>query len=82
LPYYTPEQQQTAALLIAELDQAGVWGSSIVTELLPAQRFFVAESCHQQYFRRNPEQSYCQLVISPKLAKFRQHFAGRLKANR
>ncbi|MEF8699395.1 MAG: peptide-methionine (S)-S-oxide reductase MsrA [Candidatus Accumulibacter sp. UW26] len=80
--YHTPEQQQTAALLITELDQAGIWGGPIVTELLPAQQFFVAEPCHQQYFRRNPDQGYCQLVISPKLAKCRQRFAARLKANR
>jgi peptide-methionine (S)-S-oxide reductase len=53
----------------------------IVTELLPAPRFFAAEAYHQQYFRRNPEQGYCQVVVSPKLAKLRKRFTSLIKAN-
>jgi peptide-methionine (S)-S-oxide reductase len=79
--HHSREQEQVAALLIAELDAANVWSSPIVTELLPAPRFFTAEAYHQQYFRRNPEQGYCQVVVSPKIAKFRKSFAARLKAS-
>ena len=80
--HHTVEQHQEAAALIAELDSQGLWSAPIVTELLPAPRFFAAESYHQQYFRRNPDQGYCQVVVSPKLAKFRQRFAGSLKSTR
>ena len=45
-----------------------------------AQTFFKAEDYHQGYFRDNPYQPYCQAVISPKVAKFRKQFAGKLKA--
>jgi len=79
--FHTPQQQAIAAALIADLDQAGVWARPIVTELLPAPRFFAAEPYHQQYFRQNPAQGYCQFVVSPKLTTFRQRFASRLKAN-
>ena len=80
--YHTAEQRQVAASLIAELDSDRLWAGPIVTELLPRPTFFAAEPYHQQYFRRNPDQGYCQVVVSPKLAKFRRKFANRLKANR
>jgi peptide-methionine (S)-S-oxide reductase len=41
--------------------------------------FYIAEDYHQEYFRRNPYQGYCQGIIAPKVAKFRQKFAARLK---
>jgi len=80
--FHSPEQEETARSLIAELEQAGAWTAPVVTELLPVTAFFAAESHHQQYFRRNGDQPYCQFVVSPKLAKFRQRFAARVKANR
>ena len=79
---HTDEQQREATAMIAELDSDRLWSAPIVTEVLPAPRFFAAEPYHQQYFRRNPEQGYCQVVVSPKLAKFRKRFSARLKANR
>ena len=80
--YHTPEQEREAVSLMAELEKAGCWAEPIVTELLPVPQFFEAEAYHQQYFRRNPTEGYCQFVVSPKLAKFRQRFSTRLKANR
>ncbi|NTU66033.1 MAG: peptide-methionine (S)-S-oxide reductase MsrA [Chloroflexi bacterium] len=80
--HHTPEQQREAVSLMAELDKAGCWAELIVTELLPGPQFFEAEAYHQQYFRRNPTEGYCQFVVSPKLAKLRQRFATRVKANR
>lgn len=80
--YHTAEQQELASAMIKDLDRQGLWSAPIVTELRPASRFFAAERYHQQYYRNNPEQGYCQVVVSPKLAKFRQQFASRLKVDR
>ncbi len=72
-------QRAEAQGLIARLGAEGVWPSPIVTEVVPATTFFVAEPYHHQYFRRNPEQGYCQAVVAPKARKMRQLFADRLK---
>jgi peptide-methionine (S)-S-oxide reductase len=79
--YHTGEQRQVAMALLAEFESMRLWSGPIVTELLPAPRFFAAEAYHQQYFRRNPEQGYCQVVVSPKLAKFRKRFPRLIKAS-
>jgi peptide-methionine (S)-S-oxide reductase len=52
----------------------------VVTEIVPLDVFHPAEEYHQDYYARNPEQGYCQVVINPKLAKLRQRFAARLRA--
>ncbi len=75
----TPEQRATAEAVIAELSAAKVFADPIVTELAPPAEFFKAEPYHQGYYRANPDQGYCRLVISPKVAKLRQAFAGLLK---
>jgi len=73
--FHTPEQRRTAEELIAELKSQRVWPDPIVTELRPIERFYPAEDYHQQYFEHNSGQPYCQLVVAPKLAKFRAKFA-------
>ena len=70
--WHTPAQRDTAAEVIARLTRDGVWPNPIVTELAPLPPFYPAEDYHQDYYRRNPSQGYCQAVISPKLAKLRQ----------
>lgn len=77
--YHSPEQKQVAEEVIAELDAAKLWPRPIVTELSPAPAFYPAEDYHQEYFLNNPQQPYCQIVVAPKVAKFRQQFAHRLK---
>ena len=72
-------QRATALALVAELDAAKLWRSPIVTEIAGPAPFYEAEAHHQEYFDRNPAQPYCQLVVEPKVAKFRKQFAGRLK---
>jgi peptide-methionine (S)-S-oxide reductase len=67
---HTPEQRAEAERMIAELDASGTWASPIVTEIRPLAGFYPAEDYHQQYYRKNPDQPYCQMVIAPKLAKF------------
>ena len=77
--YHSPEQQRTAEAVIEELTAARLWPRPIVTELSPFKAFYPAEDYHQEYFRHNPQQPYCQIVVAPKVAKFRQQFADRLK---
>lgn len=67
--YHTLEQKAEAERMITELAASGVWDQPIVTEVKPFAEFYPAEEYHQQYYRKNPEQPYCQLVIAPKLAK-------------
>jgi peptide-methionine (S)-S-oxide reductase len=66
--------------VISELEEEGVWDDPIVTEVTPFEGFYVAEDYHQGYFRRNAYQPYCQVVIAPKVAKFRKEHLDRLKA--
>ena len=76
--YHSPEQQQTAQAVMAELQANRVWDAPIVTQVEPLEAFYPAEDYHQDYFARNPNQPYCQIVISPKVAKFRQKYLARL----
>ncbi len=76
----SPEQKSTAEQVIAELTKEKVYANPIVTEIVPAGEFFKAEDYHQGYFRANPEQGYCQYVVSPKVAKARKLFASKLKS--
>jgi len=77
--FHTPEQEATARQVIRDLEQEHVWDDPIVTEVAPFDRFYIAEEYHQEYFKKNPFQGYCRVVIAPKVAKFRQHFLERLK---
>lgn len=77
--YHTPEQKRIAEAKVAELN-ASVFDGRIVTEIAPIAEFFKAEEYHQNYFRDNPAQPYCQFVVSPKVAKFRKQFAAKLKS--
>lgn len=74
------EQEREARAIIAELSEEKVFGDPIVTEVQPLPVFYPAESYHQNYYRQHQRQPYCSFVISPKLAKFRKHFAPRVKA--
>ena len=78
--YHTTAQKEVAENKIAELNNAKICGDPIVTEVAPLKSFYRAENYHQKYFQDNPGQPYCQAVISPKVAKFRKQFAGRLRA--
>lgn len=78
--YHDDQQKKVAEKRLAELNQARIWDAPLVTEVVPYQTFYKAEDYHQGYFRKNPQQGYCQVVVSPKVAKFRKQFAPRLKA--
>lgn len=75
----TPEQDRIAKAMIGELTAERVWPNPIVTEVLPAPRFWPAEDYHQDYLANNPRQPYCMAIVAPKAAKLRQVFKDRLK---
>ena len=70
--YYANDAEKTA--IEASRDRANpVWGGKIVTEISPLPEFYPAEAYHQDYFRKNPGNGYCQAVIRPKIEKLRHH---------
>lgn len=77
--FHHAEQAEIARLIIDALTHAATFTAPIVTEVVPAQTFWPAEDYHQGYANENPHQPYCMFVVAPKLAKFRSHFAQRLK---
>ena len=78
--YTSEEQHREAKKTIDELTAAHTFPAAIVTSLEPAAKFFVAEDYHQEYFANNGGQPYCQLVVAPKVKKFEQKFAKKMKA--
>ena len=56
-----------------------VWGDAIVTQLLPLEKFWMGETYHQDFFAKNPDQAYCNMVVKPKMAKTAKAFASYLK---
>jgi peptide-methionine (S)-S-oxide reductase len=79
--YHDEAQRQIAEAIIAEFDTANIWPNPIVTEVSPLTIFYEAEDYHQDYYRQNANQPYCHIVISPKVAKFRQKFADKRKVS-
>ena len=77
--YHSDEQRALAAAYKEKLDASGAFAAPIVTEITPAATFYRAEDSHQNYYRENPSQTYCQLVIGPKMDKFEKAFAEKLK---
>lgn len=77
--YHSPEQKSQAQESIARITASGVWEAPIVTEVTEFEAFYPAEAYHDNYFDRNGNQPYCQVVIAPKVAKFRSAFLDRLK---
>jgi peptide-methionine (S)-S-oxide reductase len=70
---------QKAAIDKAIAQASGEWSGKIVTQVVPFTQFYKAEDYHQQYFKLNGHEPYCQLVIAPKVAKFRKLFHDQLK---
>ena len=78
--YHSPEQEATAKEVIEQFTKDKLFDTPIVTEVVPASTFYMAEHYHQEYFAQNPSQPYCTYLIGPKVSKFRQQFSGKLKA--
>ena len=78
--YHNDEQKRIAEEVIREITAEKLWDHPIVTQVVPFKDFYKAEDYHQDYFANNPGQPYCQVVIAPKVVKFRKKFKERLKA--
>jgi len=76
--YHDEQQKAVAEELIRGLGKSHLWKKPIVTQIAPLERFYPAEDYHREYFSRHPEQAYCQMVISPKVSKFRKQWTKRL----
>ncbi len=74
--YDSPEQQAVAEQ--AKVAAQAIWDDPIVTEISPLTKFFKAEAYHQNYFKANPYQPYCSIVIAPKVRKFRKLYQEQL----
>jgi peptide-methionine (S)-S-oxide reductase len=77
--YADEAQRETATAVLGEVEAEGVYPDPIVTEIVPLEQFWPAEAYHDDYFRRNPDQAYCAVVVGPKVAKFRKRFKDRLR---
>ncbi len=72
-------QAQAAQSVMQEITEAKIWPGKLVTQVEPLKAFYEAESEHHDYFARNPWSGYCQVVVAPKVVKFRKQFADRVK---
>lgn len=77
--FHSEEQRRVAQNVIVEIENSGIWGKPIVTEITEFQKFYSAEDYHQEYFANNPNQPYCSAVVAPKVAKFRKNFLDKLR---
>jgi len=79
--YRNPEQKAAIEKAIKETADSHAWSGAIVTQVVPFEHFYKAENYHQEYFKLHGTQPYCQLVVAPKVAKFRKVFHDQLKTN-
>jgi len=78
--FYTgKEQEKLAETYIRFLENEDVFDDFIVTEVVPAGEFYVAEDYHKNYLENHPDNPYCQYVIIPKIEKFKKYFQNKLK---
>ncbi|RUO32759.1 peptide-methionine (S)-S-oxide reductase MsrA [Aliidiomarina sanyensis] len=77
--FHSPAQEAAAHEIIAEIEADKMWPDPVATQVAALETFYPAEDYHDNYFERNPQNQYCQAVVSPKLAKFKKTFAARLK---
>ena len=76
---HSDAQKATAEAVMKEIADAKIWGRELVTQIEPLTTFYPAEDEHHDYFARNPWSGYCQVVVAPKVAKFRKQFTDRLR---
>lgn len=77
--YHSQEQKAIAEQVIEEIQTAKLWDAPIVTEIVPFKAFYKAEDYHQEYYKLNPGQAYCRIIIAPKIQKFRELYRDKLK---
>ncbi|MCH6560163.1 peptide-methionine (S)-S-oxide reductase MsrA [candidate division KSB1 bacterium] len=77
--YDSEEQKEIAEKSKAKTDASDLWPEPIVTEISQLDKFYNAEEYHQDYYKLNPNQPYCRLVIDPKIRKLKKEFSNKLK---
>jgi peptide-methionine (S)-S-oxide reductase len=77
--YHNEEQKHLSEQMKLRLDREGIWEDPVITEIVPYEIFYGAEDYHDNYFAGHPEQSYCALVITPKIEKFKKTFSEYLQ---
>lgn len=77
--YTSDEQQQEAEESLKRIEELKQFNKPIVTEIKALEKFYQAEDYHQNYYNSNPGNPYCEVVISPKLAKLREKYSEKLK---
>ena len=75
--YHSPTQKTVAEEVKKSMQE--IWDDPIVTEITPLNKYYKAEDYHQNYFKENPNQAYCSIVIAPKVKKLRQQYQEKLK---
>jgi len=79
--HHSAAQRETAISLMRRFEAEKLWDAPIVTEVQPEALFYAAEDYHQHYFRKNPDKGYCQMIVAPKVAKFRKSFRALIRRN-
>jgi peptide-methionine (S)-S-oxide reductase len=77
--YRNAAQKAAATYYIEKLNKVKAYKNNIVTQVVPFTVFYKAENYHQDFYNKNPEQSYCKYVIQPELERFRKVFKDKLK---
>jgi peptide-methionine (S)-S-oxide reductase len=77
--YHDEYQKSEAEMIIKEIEEMAIWPDPVVTEVVALNNYSQAEDMHQDYFTQNPQNRYCNMVVAPKLKKFKQKFASKLK---
>jgi peptide-methionine (S)-S-oxide reductase len=77
--YMNEEQKKKAEQYKAELNASGAFARPIVTEITAYKNYYPAEAYHQNFYNNNPNQSYCSIVVRPKVEKFEKVFRDKLK---
>lgn len=77
--YHNQAQKLAAETLINEINASSIWPTPVVTEITAEETFYCAENYHQDYVSNNPQNPYCQMLVLPKLVKFKARFLAKLK---
>jgi len=77
--YHNEEQRAIAEAYLEKLKASKIWEDSVVTAIEPLTTYYEAENYHHDYVIHHPENQYCQMIVKPKIEKFKTVFLERLK---